>query len=156
MDKGSYIEVQWTLENGEKVWWPAMVWSSRPDTGELLLAYARAHGHPAHAAEAYLVDDHHLLDAEQQLYLRHRPLRGGGAVHFSAEDMVALTRHGAEGEESAADVAEARRALSEDMSAENQQRLWDGMEAFRQRVRRGLRQHGGSVVTEEDVQNLLT
>lgn len=152
MDKGSYIEVQWTLENGEKVWWPAMVWSSRPDTGELLLAYARAHGHPAHAAEAYLVDDHHLLDAEQQLYLRHRPAPPGGEIHFSAEEIVTLSQHGTEEE----DVAEARRALSEEVPVAHQQRLWDGMEAFRQRVRRGLRQHGNSVVTEKDVQNLLT
>ena len=150
MQRGKYIEVKWTLESGEQAWWPAMVWSARPDTGELQLAYARAHGHPAHLAASYLIDDNHLLDVEQQLYLQHRPAEND--IHFSADEEV-LNQNDIQDEQD--EIQEAQRALRQDVPADHQQRLWDGMEAFRRAVRQGLSRHGGGVITEEDVKNML-
>ena len=149
MQKGDCIEVEWTLDAGEQVWWPALVWSACPTSGTLQLAYAPAHGHPAHLAACCAVDDHHLLDAEHQLVLRHRP--AAEEPVFSIHDIMDINQGDLESEE----LEEAQRMLQEDVPLARQQRLWEGMEAFRERTRAALQDLGGEDVTAADVRRRL-
>ena len=139
MQKGDCIEVEWTLDAGARVWWPALVWS----TGDLKLAYAAAHGHPAHLAASREIDGQHLLDVEHQLVLRHRP--AAEEPVFSIKDMMDLNRDDLEEE----DLEEARRVLQNDVPLDRQRRLWDGMEDFREKVRAALRDLGGDVMADD-------
>ena len=149
MQKGDCIEVEWTLEEGgETVWWPALVWSACPASGTLQLAYAPAHGHPAHLAACCAVDDQHLLDVEQEMVLRYRP--AAEEPVFSVRDIIDLNHGDLDGE----DLEEAQRTLREDVPMARQQRLWEGMEAFRERTRAALRDLRGDV-TSEDIRRRL-
>lgn len=150
MKRGDSVEVEWALDTGERVWWPALVWAACPASGRLRLAYAAAHGHPAHLAACRALDHEHLLDTAHQLVLRHRP--AAAEPTFTPTDMAQLSADTLEGE----DLEEARRALREEVPEEQQRTLWEGMEEFRQRTRAALEQlRDQPEITAADIHRLL-